>query len=109
MLQMCFKISLALLAVVFAHIVSKFLPAQTHWKFQGKAMPNSSIVWTPTHLAPDGMVFIHLWGNGSIRYDQHNVPVNGHLFFHLEGNVPNIYYTSTDTAVKAHMHLIAGI
>ena len=106
---MCFKITVLLFVVLTAHLLSKLLPAQTHWRFQGKAMPNSSIVWSPSHSPPDGMAFVHVWGNGRIRYDQHDMKVDGHLFFHAYGNVPNLYYTSTNTTAKLVLHLIAGI
>ena len=106
---MCFKVTMFIFVIVFAHIMSKFVPTRTQWKFQGKAMPNSSIVWTPDHVAPDGMMFIHIWGDGSISYDHHTVSVKGHLFFHAEGKVPHIYYRSSNTTARAHVHLITGI
>ena len=55
------------------------------------------------------MAFVHVWGNGTVRYDQHDILVNGHIFFHTYGNIPQLYYTSVDTIAKAQMHLIVGI
>ena len=107
--KMCFKFTVLVFVVAMAHLLSKLLPSQTHWRFQGKAAPNSSIIWIPPHSAPDGMVFVHVWGEGRIKYDNHDIRVDGHLFFHTHGSVPNIYYMSTNTTAKAQMHLIAGI
>jgi NADH dehydrogenase FAD-containing subunit len=96
-------------AILFAHILSKFTPTKTHWKFQGKALPNSTFVWTPAHAAPKGMAFIHLWGNGSVTYQKHNLKLEGHKFIHVFGDIPTMYYSSNSVAAKAQVHLITDI
>ena len=107
---MCFKIGILILVIALAHVVSKFVPSQTHWRFQGKAMPNSTVLWSPRHVPPHGMFFVHVKGHGYFTYNTHNVSVSGDEFFHSYGNLPEIkYFSQKEQPLKAEMHLIAGI
>ena len=72
-------------------------------------MPNTSLTWIPEHALPEGVALVHLWGNGSIEYGRHIVPVEGHLFFHHYGPLPRIHYRSTNTTAKALLHIVAGL
>ena len=106
---MCYKITLILAAVFVAHIVSRFMPNKSHWKFQGRASPNSTFEWLPDHSVPQGMIFIHMLGNGTVTFDKHTLKLDGHRFIHVFGDLPTIYYAASSTPAKAQVHLITDI
>jgi hypothetical protein len=98
---MCMQLTVLLAAALAAPL----MPKQSHWRFQGFASPNSTIKWSPSHPPPDGMAYIHVWGNGTLLWDQHEVPVNGHIFFH-NYKLPTIHYSSSHTAAKSVSYVI---
>ena len=98
---MCRHISFMLMGAMFAFMV----PKESHWDFQGGAMPNTTMVWYPEHVPKPGMCHIHLWGNGSVNVDGHIVRVDQHRYIFTYGPLPVIEYTSQDTPLKAELHL----
>ncbi len=100
-LNMCKHI----LIIVCAAFVAHLLPKRSHYTFQGVAQPNSTMQWSTHYSDLQGMVFVHVMGNGTIKYANIEKRVSDHFFFHLYGNVPDIY-CEADTLCKAVAHLI---
>lgn len=98
---MCKHIAVLLMGAVFAFMV----PKQSHWTFQGRALPNTTMVWYPEHTPKPGMCHIHFWGNGTVRVDGHTMTVDQHRYMFVYGALPKVEYTSADTPLKAELHL----
>ena len=99
---MCKYIFVVLVAAVVAHLI----PKSSHYIFQGVALANSTVTWTPQHnFHFEGMVFVHAVGNGTIRYDNVVARVDGHLFFHTHGSLPMLHYEGEEPLkVIAHLN-----
>ena len=98
---MCRFIFVVLVGAIVAHL----MPKSSHYVFQGVALPNTTVSWTPQYdFHFEGMVFVHAVGNGTIRYDNVNARVEGNMFFHAYGSLPAIHYEG-EGPLKVIAHL----
>ena len=98
---MCRYIFVVLVAAVVAHL----MPKSSHYTFQGVALSNSTVQWTPRYdFQFEGMVFIHAMGNGTMQFRKRSIKVDGDLFFHARGELPDIRYVG-DGPLKVIAHL----
>ena len=101
MFQMCRHILLILAAALVAHL----MPKQSMYTFQGVAKANSTLEWTPKYKDISGMIFFQAIGNYTLKYDNTEILVNGHTFFHSRGTIPDIHCDSEEVC-KVVAHLI---
>jgi hypothetical protein len=98
---MCKHIFLILAAAVVAHL----MPKQTLYTFQGVALANSTVEWSPAYRDLNGMFFFQALGKHTLMYDNTRIHVDGHAFFHTRGPMPEMYCESEEVC-KVVAHLI---
>lgn len=89
----------------FAIVVVYMMPKQSHWRFQGKAPPNTTLVWYPAHRPKPGMCHLHFWGKGNVTVGKHRVEVRDHLYMFHHGALPEVEYEALSVPLKAELHL----
>lgn len=98
---MCWQVTIVLALIIIAHMI----PKESHYKYRGSCMPNSTLVWDPPSKVK-GMIFMHLAGNGTVHWNGNTMPVIGHAFFHSFGSLPRIDYKSNRDSLKVTAHLV---
>lgn len=99
---MCWQVTIVVTIIIIAHMI----PKESHYKYKGTCMPNSTLVWEPMATKMKGMFFMHLVGNGTVHWNGDTMPVNGHEFFHSFGSIPRIDYKSNGSPLKVSAHLL---
>ena len=94
-----------LYVLAFAAVVVYMMPKQSHFRFQGKAPPNTTLVWYPAHRPKPGMCHMHFWGMGNVTVGKHRVEVNQHLYMFHHGSLPEVEYEALSAPLKAELHL----
>ena len=99
---MCKHIFLILAAALVAHLV----PKQSIYTIQGIARPNSTMEWSPNYRDLNGMIFFQSIGKYTLKYDNTEIRVDGHTFFHTRGHIPDMYCASEKSICKVVAHLM---
>ena len=99
---MCWQITILLFGIIVVHMV----PKESHYKYIGTCMPNSTIEWSPEPTNRRGMVFLTFYGDGSLFWDNSEMPLQGKAFAHMYGQIPRIDYKAKNSSLKVTAHLI---
>lgn len=94
-----------LYVMAFAAVIVYLMPQKSHWRFQGSAQPNTTLVWYPARAVKPGMCHLHLWGMGNATVGTHRVEVRDHLYMFTYGKLPTVEYEALKIPLKAELHI----
>lgn len=79
------------------------MPKESHYRYAGRAAPNSVVKWTP-EMKKNGMTHLHFVGTGELQWKGNSMWIENHTFFHMFGTLPEMTFLS-DEPLKAEAHI----